>query len=237
MPCKHFTMLFVLATTFHFGACLSYDGSTGGLGNRIRAMSCAISYARSHNLSIYVENNHRHGLTHILNFDSFGLRRQKEKTYCTHLNETKNFRVLPFGAPLRVPLLPHVIARGIHFLHANKIVTPFACIHHRTFERGVIPTFSSSYRAFMSTLANNEQILVIHDGHVLPNVHKSPRFILKGPNKLHRHGIFDEHMDYDTMESVIACSYASSLLLRNRSTLGNLIEGTAFPGARVSYYT
>lgn len=229
-------MLLVLAMGVHLGACLSYDGSTGGLGNRIRAMSCALSYARSHGLSIYVENNRRHGLAHILNFESFGVKQQKEKTSCTHLNEYKNFRVLPFNTPLKIPILPHVQALGINLLSSKQIVTPFACVHHRTFERGAISYFPSIFHDFVLKLNKNEQILIIHDGHVIPKIQNTSRFIVKGPNKLHRHGMFDELMDYDTMESVVACSYASSILLRKGSTLGNLIEGTAFPGTDVSYY-
>ena len=213
--------------------CVRYDGSTGGLANRIRALTCAVHYARSKNMSLNLEQNERHGLTHIINFDSFGIERPTNKDGCVYLNEHQVFRILPFNTPLYVPILPHVVQLGLNLLKQLSIKAPFACAHHRTFEKGPIQSFKREFYQFKAQ-CGLMRILVIHDGHIIPDV--EPSVMLWGPKFLHKHGQFRKDMDFDTMASVVACSFASRLLLRYHSTMSNLIQGLAYHATPVVYY-
>jgi len=224
----------LLAAVACQGHCLAYHGSTGGIGNRVRALCGAVQYARDHNMSLVLDDGPRHGLAHIVNRASLGVGLAQPSGNCTVLGEYSVFRVLPFNHPLSVPLLPSIVERGILLLRRHNIEPPFACAHHRSFEKKSVPSFHAAFKAFSAQFPSHWPKLIIHDGHVVPRV---PGAVTVGPDgRLHQHGEFYISRDMDTIASVVACSFASAILTRRDSTLGNMIDGLASNGALHVHY-
>ena len=211
--------------------CVSYTGSAGGMGNRMRAMMCASAFAGTHNMSLALDaSSNRHSLRHIVDVQALAVPVVFHTTGCHHLSEYRVFRVLPFDVPISLPLLPAVSRSANEWLQARNMSGDFACAHYRTFERGPAEHFNTAFVAFR---ARARRVLVIHDGYYVPRFNAD---VVVGPQNLHKHGVYNETGDLVNIVAALACSTASAVLVRRQSTFGNLIEGLAAPTTSVDHY-